>query len=326
MNILLRCLAVAAVACGFSAGAHAAEANKYPVRPIRFIVPFPPGGGADIIARAIGQKLTASLGEQVVIDNRPGAAGVLGAALAAQATPDGYHILLASSNLAILEGGGTTRRPYDLRKDLKSVIRVAVAPNMLVVNPAVPARSVRELIAHAKASPGKLQYASNGIGSSSHLSAELFESMAGVDMGHVPYKGGPPGVAATVGGEVQLVFSAILHVWPHAKAGRLRALAVTGKARSKVAPQVPTVAESALPGYESTQWWIVMVPARVPDALVKRLNVALADALTAADLRERLSNQGAETVVSTPEEARQFLLSEIEKWAKVVRTAGIKLQ
>ena len=259
------------------------------------------------------------------MDNRAGAAGVIGADLAAKAPPDGYSILLASSNLAILEGAGG-KRPYDLRKDLRCVSIIATAPNMLVVNPTVPATSVQQLVAQARANPGKLHFASNGIGSSSHLSAELFKAMTGTHMVHVPYKGGPPGVAATIAGEVQLMFSAILHVLPHAKAGKLRALGVTGKSRSKAAPQVPTIAESGLSGYESAQWWIVMVPAKTPEAVVKRLHAALAAALSAPDLAERLSSQGAEPLEGNPTEAAQYLAAEIEKWGKIVKTAGIKLE
>lgn len=303
----------------------AAETATYPTRPIRFVVPFPPGGGADIIARALGHKLTDNLGQPLVIDNRAGASGVLGADIAAKAPPDGYSILLASSNLAILEGAGG-KRPYDLRRDLTSVTMVAVAPNLLVVNPSVPVTSVQQLIAHAKANPGKLRFASNGIGSSSHLSAELFKMLTGTEMLHVPYKGGPPGVAATLGGEVQLMFSAILHVLPHTKTGKARPLGVTGRTRSKAAPQIPTIAESGVPGYESSQWWIVMVPAKTPDPVVRRLHSALVSALTAPDLVDRLSSQGAEALESSPAEASRYLASEIAKWGKIVKAGGIKLE
>ena len=305
--------------------AAAAESSSYPTRPIRFVVPFPPGGGADIIARALGQKLTESLGQVVIVDNRAGASGVLGADIAAKAVADGYTVLLASSNLAILEGAGG-KRPYDLRRDLKPVTMVAVAPNLLVVNAAVPAASVQQLIAYAKANPGKLQFASNGIGSSSHLSAELFKSMTVIDIMHVPYKGGPPGVAATLAGEVQLMFSAILHALPHTKTGKLRPLGVTSKVRSKAAPQIPTIAESGVPAYESSQWWMIMLPAKTPDANEKRLHSAFVAALTAPDLVERLSSQGAEPFESSPADAARYLASEIEKWGRIVKSAGIKLE
>jgi tripartite-type tricarboxylate transporter receptor subunit TctC len=316
---------VAIVAAGLGAGAAgAAERAPYPARPIRFVVPFPAGGGADILARAIGQKMGESLEQQIVIDNRPGAAGVIGTDIAAKAAPDGYTMLMLSSNLAILEGAGG-QRPYNLTKDLRAVSMIAVAPNILVVHPSVPVKSVPELVAYAKAQAGKLHFASNGVGSSSHLSAELFKSMAGVNMVHVPYKGGPPGVTATIAGETQLMFSAILHVLPHAKAGRVRALGVTSRTRSQAAPQVPTIAESGLSGYESIQWWLMMVPATTPAAITGRVHGALTGALSAADLRERLSSQGAEPLTGTPDEGTRYLLTEIAKWGKIVRTAGIKL-
>lgn len=306
-------------------GAHAAPPAAYPTKPIRFMVPFPPGGGADIIARALGLKLTDTLAQPVVIDNRPGASGVIGTDIAAKAPADGYTILLLSSNLAILEGAGG-QRPYNLRKDLDPIVRIAVAPNILVVNPAVPVTSVPQLVEHAKARSGKLLFASNGVGSSSHLSAELFKSMAGIDMVHVPYKGGPPGVTATIAGETQLMFSAIVHVLPHTKSGKVKALAVTSKARSDAAPQVPTVAESGLPGYESTQWWLLMVPAGTPKVSAIRLHSALAQALAAADLKARLSGLGVEPQGGTPEEASRFLQDEIAKWGKIIKTAGIELK
>ena len=302
----------------------AANPASYPVRPIRFMVPFPAGGGADIVARAVGQKMSDTLGQQIVIDNRPGAAGVVGTDIAAKAAPDGYTMLMLSSNLAILEGAGG-QRPYDLTRDLQAVSMIAVAPNMLIVHPAVPVKSVQELVAYAKARPGKLHFASNGVGSSSHLSAELFKSMAGIDMVHVPYKGGPPGVTATIAGETQLMFSAILHVLPHARSGRVRPLAVTGATRSQAAAQVPTVAEAGIPRYESIQWWLMMVPAATPQPVIARLHQALNNALAAADLKERLSSQGAEALSGTPEEGSRFLGIEIAKWGKIVKTAGIKL-
>jgi tripartite-type tricarboxylate transporter receptor subunit TctC len=313
------------VAVCLAVDAAGAAERTFPARPIRFMVPFPAGGGADILARAIGQKMGATLRQQIVIDNRPGAAGVLGTDIAAKAASDGYTMLMLSSNLAILEGAGG-QRPYDLMRDLHAVSMIAVAPNVLIVNPAVPAKSVQELVAHAKAQPGKLHFASNGVGSSSHLSAELFKAMTGVNMVHVPYKGGPPGVTATIAGETQLMFSAILHVLPHAKAGRVRALAVSSKARSQAAPQLPTIAETGLPGYESIQWWLLMVPAATPTAVVRRLHGALTAALSAADLRERMSSQGAEPLTSTPEEGGRFLAVEIAKWGKIIKSAGIKLE
>jgi tripartite-type tricarboxylate transporter receptor subunit TctC len=288
-------------------------------------VPLPAGGGADTIARALAQKMTDTFGQQIVVDNRPGASGAIGTDIAANAMPDGYTALLLASNLAILEGAGGNR-PYDLRKDLQALSRVAVAPNILVVNSRIRATNVQELVALAKAQPGKLLFASNGIGSSSHLSAELFSSMAGIRMVHGPYKGGPPGVTATIAGETQLMFSAIVHVLPHARAGKIRALAVTGKTRTPAAPEVPTVAESGLPGYESLQWWLFMAPAGTPKAAQSKLHAALLGALADGDLKERFARLGVEPQGGTPEAAAQFLRDEISKWGKIVKAAGIELK
>jgi tripartite-type tricarboxylate transporter receptor subunit TctC len=301
-----------------------AQKTSYPLRPIRLVVPFPAGGGADILARTIGQKMTESLGQSIVVDNRAGAAGIIGTDIVAKAVPDGYTLLMLASNLAILEAAGG-RRPYDLVHDLHPISLIAAAPNILIVNPAVPATSVPQLISRAKSDPGKLHFASNGVGSSSHLSAELFKVMAGVDMVHVPYKGGPPGVAATLAGETQVMFSAILHVLPHAKAGKLRALAVTGKTRSQVVPEVPTIAESGLTGYESIQWWMMMAPAKVSSAVASTLHQSLIATLSAAELKARITQQGADPLSSTSQQARSFLNSEIIKWRKIINSAGIKL-
>jgi tripartite-type tricarboxylate transporter receptor subunit TctC len=300
-------------------------AQAYPVRPVRFVVPFPAGGGADILARIIGGKLTEAWGQQIVIDNRPGAAGIIGTDIGANASPDGYTVLLASSNVAITEGM-EGRRPYNLFRDLTPVIFMATAPNMLVVNPGVNAKSVKELIALAKARPNPLHFASNGNGSSSHLSAELFGQMAGIKMLHVPYKGGPPGVTATIAGEVQLMFTAILHVSPHARAGRLRALGVTGAKRSPAAPDIPTIAEQGLPGYESVQWWIVMLPSATTREIQMKWNAELVRILGMPDIGERFSTQGAEPIGSTPEEALKYLKAEVAKWTKITRALGLRLQ
>jgi tripartite-type tricarboxylate transporter receptor subunit TctC len=307
------------------AASTACAASAYPARPVRFIVPFPAGGGADILARIIGEKLTEAWGQQIVIDNRPGAAGIIGTDIGAKASPDGYTVLLASSNVAITEGM-EGRRPYHLFRDLTPVIFMATAPNMLVVNPGVKAKSVNELIALAKARPNPLHFASNGNGSSSHLSAELFSVMAGVKMLHVPYKGGPPGVTATIAGEVQLMFTAILHVSPHAKAGRLRALGVTGGQRSQAAPDVPTIAEQGLPGYESVQWWMVMLPSATAKTIMAKWNSELIRVLGLREVAQRFLSQGAEPVGSTPEEALKYLKSEVAKWTQVTRKLGLRLQ
>jgi len=303
----------------------ACAAEGYPLRPIRLVVPFPAGGGADFLARIIGAKLTEAWGQQVVVDNRPGAAGILGTDIGAKASPDGYTVLLASSNVAITEAM-EGKRPYNLFRDLTPVIFLATAPNMLVVNPGVKASSVKELIALAKARPTPLHFASNGNGSSSHLSAELFSGVAGIKMLHVPYRGGPPGVTATIAGETQVMFTAILHVYPHAKAGRLRALGVTSARRSQAAPEIPTIAEQGLPGYEAVQWWIVMLPAGTAKEIQAKWNGELIKILQMGDVGQRFSRQGAEPVGSTSAEALKYLKGEVAKWSGVTRKLGLRLQ
>jgi tripartite-type tricarboxylate transporter receptor subunit TctC len=323
MRISLKLIPIGLAAVAGAGVANAAE--SYPARPVRFVVPFPPAGGADILARLIGVKLAESWRQQIVVDNRPGAAGIIGTDIGAKASPDGYTVLLASSNVAITEGM-EGKRPYNLFRDLTPVTFMATAPNMLVVHPSINAKSVKELIALAKARPNPLHFASNGNGSSSHLSAELFSDMAGIKLLHVPYKGGPPGVTATIAGEVQLMFTAILHVSPHAKAGRLRALGVTGTRRSQVAPDVPTIAEQGLPGYESVQWWMVMLPSATPREIRTKWNTELVRILGMPDVGQRFSSQGAEPIGSSPEEAIKYLKSEVAKWTRVTRKLGLSLQ
>lgn len=317
--------AAIAVALSCACAIAPAGAQGYPVRPVRFIVPFPAGGGADILARIVAARLSETWRQQVVVDNRPGASGIVGTDLAAKASPDGYTALLASSNLAITEGM-EGRRPYGLLQDLVPVVRLASAPNMLVANPAVKAASVMELVAAARARPDSLRFASNGNGSSSHLSAELFNHMAGIKMVHVPYKGGPPGVTATIAGETQIMFTAVVHVTPHARAGRLRALGVTGASRSPTVPEVPTIAEQGLKGYESVQWWMVMFRTGTPGEIQEKWNDALLKMLRMPDTEQRFSSQGAEPIGSTPGEAREYLRLEVRKWAGITKALGLKLQ
>ena len=298
-------------------------AQPYPSRPIRCIVASPPGGPADIVARLIGPKLTEAWGQPVVIDNRAGATGIIGTEMAARAAPDGYTIAVIGAGLAtnrILY----QRVQYDPVRDFAPITQAISVPNILVVHPAVPATSVHELIQLAKAKSGELRFASAGIGATGHLAAELLNSMAGVKMTHVPYKGGAPALVDLLGGQVEVLFSLAIAAMPHVKGGRLRALAVTSDRRSAVAPEIPTIAESGFPGYEVTGWFGVLAPAATPRAIVGKLNIAIVDILSSRDVRERLVSQGADSAPGTPERFAAHIKSESLKWARFIKEAGIR--
>jgi len=309
-----------ALFCGPAAMAQ--PATSYPERPVRMIVPWPAGGGTDIFARAISEKLQQSLGQPFVVENRPGVAGNLGAASVAHATPDGYTIILATITLATSPALYKTL-DYNAIKDLSPVTLIAGVPQVLAVNPAVPAKSVKELIALAKQSPGKLSYSSAGVGSPFHIAGELFKQSAGVDILHVPYKGGAPAVTDAIGGQVQMTFANLVAVLPQVKSGQLRALAVTSAKRSQAAPDVPTMAEAGLPGYEFTSWFGVLAPAGTPPAIVKKLNVEIVKVLKSPEISARLSKEGADLIASSPEEFAAYLKSETAKWSKLIKAAGI---
>ena len=301
---------------------YAAEA--YPVRPIRFIVPFPPGGGADTLARTVGQKLGEAWGQQVVVDNRPGGATNIAAEVAAHAAPDGYTLLetvLAHAVNASLY----PKLGYNLQRDFTPVIFMATIPNILTVNPAVPVKSTRELIDYARMRPGQLNYASTGNGGPQHLGMELFKTLTGVQITHVPYKGAAPAHADLVSGQVQVMFANMLSSLPLIRAGRLRALAVSSAKRSPVTPELPTVADSGAPGFESGSWFGISAPARTPRAVVDKLNAETNRILKIQELRDRLGAEGADFVGGTPEAYGAFLREEIDKWAKVVKFAQLKL-
>ena len=301
-------------------------AQNYPSKPIRLIVPYAPGGGNDTLSRAIGQKLTQSVGQPLVVDNRPGSGGVIGADIVAKAAPDGYTLLMASSELAVSVSLIATL-PYDPLRDFAPVARVGETSYLLVVHPSLSSRSVAELIALAKARPGQLNYASAGVGSPLHLAAELFKWMTGTNLVQVTYKGGAPAVAATLAGETQVVFGSVTTTLQLAKAGRLRALAVTSAKRSPLVPDVPTVAEAGVPGYELANWYGVLAPAHTPKVIISRLASELAQIMAMPDLRERaLQNQGIETVASTAEEFAAVLKNEVAKWRKLTKVIGIRLE
>jgi len=298
--------------------------QAYPEKPVRVIVPFPPGGAADIIARHVTQKLSEALGTQFIVDNRGGAGGAIGTDNVARATPDGYTLLFGSSSAMSINPHIGAKPPYDPLRSFTPVILVGHAPNVLVVHPSVPARSVKDLIAVAKARPGALNFASNGAGTLSHLTGELFMQRAGIKMLHVPYKGAAPAVIDTVAGNVSILFAAYPSVSGQARAGKLRALAVTSAKRVEIAPQLPTVAEAALPGFESSQWWGLYGPAGVAAGIVTRLNTELNNIFRMSDVKKRLAADGAEPAGGTPNDLAVYLRNDYEKWGKVVRAAGIR--
>lgn len=318
----MRTILLFAVGLLAASATHAAE-SSYPVRPLRIIVPQSAGGSTDLVARLVAQKLTDALGQTVVVDNRPGAGSIIGTDLVAKANPDGYTLLVVASSITL---NPTLHKnlPFDPIRDLAPISQLSAFPNMLVVHPAVPVKSVQELIAYAKANPGKLNYGSSGAATGTHLSAELFKLMTGVQMVHVPYKGGAPAVTALLGGQVQLNFATLPSVLPHVKSGRLRALGVTTTKRSPAAPEVPTIAEAGVPGYDHAPWNGMLAPARTPKAVIARLNGEVAKATHTAEMKSVLLQEGAEPVGNTPEAFGTIIREETAKWAKVIRAAGIE--
>jgi len=302
------------------------RAQDYPRKPLRLIVPFAPGGGNDTVARAIAQHLGARLGQPVIVDNRAGAGGVVGAELAAKSPADGYTLFLGGVGSHAVNPNLHARLPYDPVGDFAPITLIASAPSVLVVHPAVPANSIAEFTALAKANPGKLNYASNGNGSSAQLAAVLYESMAGVAMVHVPYKGLAPALVDLLGGEVQAMFSSVVAIVPHIRAGRLRALAVTGRRRTPLLPEVPTLAESGLPGYEAGSWYGILAPAGTPREIISKLHGEMVHALAQPEVRGRLAGEGAEVIGSTPEEFAAHIKSELARMGRLVRGAGIRLE
>ena len=312
-------LAALSAACG-------AHADAYPSRPIRFVVAFPPGGGTDIIARSIAQKLSERVSQQVLVDNRPGAGGNIGTEIVAKSAPDGYTMLMGSAGPLAINASLFKTMPFDPQHDLAPVTLAASTPNVLVVHPSLGVTTVKELIALAKNSPGRINFASSGFGTPAQLAGELFNSMAGVKLVHVPYKGAAPALADLLGGQVQLMFSTMPPALPHVKDGKLRALAVTSLKRSPAAPELPTLAEAGLPGFEANTWHGVVLPAGAPAEVIAKLNREIVAILHLPDVVERLSAQGAEPVGSTPEEFAAYIRSETAKWAKVVRESGAKAE
>jgi tripartite-type tricarboxylate transporter receptor subunit TctC len=314
---------IRAVALSLALAATAALAQDYPTRPIHMIVPYPPGGGTDIVARVITEPLGQALGQPIIIDNRGGAAGNVGTEAAARATPDGYTVLFTLSSHTI-NPKLYAKLPFDVEKDFVPIGLAANIPQILVANPSLPANNVQELIAYAKANPGKLNFASVGTGSPGHIAGELFKLKTGVDIVHVPYKGGGPAVTDTLGGQVQLLFVSMPAAWQFVKSGRLKAFAVTSDKRSVVAPDIPTLAEAGVPDCVVNSWYGALVPAKTPPAAVAKLAAALAKVVQSSDVKERLLLQGAEATTSTPQEFDALIRDELTKWDYVIRAAKIK--
>jgi len=301
-----------------------ATAQSYPARPIRLIVPFPPGGGTDTMARVIGPKLGEALGQQVVPENRGGAGANIGAEIAAKSPPDGYTLMLATITNAI--GASLySKLNYDLVRDFATITQLATTPHILVVHPSVPVKSVKAFVTLAKAKPGELAYSSSGSGSAAHLAGELFNSLTGVKTTHVPYKGGGPSMIALVGGEVSLAFATMPSAIGYVRSGRLRGIAVTTERRSPSAPELPTIAETGVAGYEAGSWYGLSAPAGTSKEIIARLHAETIKVTGVPDVKERLFNAGFEIVTSTPEQFAAFTRNEIQKWGKIVKAAGLRV-
>jgi len=298
--------------------------TAYPSRPIRIVDPFPAGGPSDIVARALSPKLGEALGQSVVVDNRGGASGIVGCEIVANASPDGHTLLLGPSGALTIQPTLNPKLPFDPQRDFEPVTQLTTGPQVIAVHPAVSAKTVQELIALAKAKPGQLNFASGGSGTGNHLAAEVFRLAAGIVIVHIPYKGTGPALTSVLGGETQLIISSLLPALPHVKSGKLRALAVTSTSRSPAVPDVPTVAESGLPKFETSSWHGILVPAKTPRAIITRLHAELVRVMNLPEVRERLTGQGLNIVASTPQAFAAYIKSETIKYARVIRQVGMK--
>jgi tripartite-type tricarboxylate transporter receptor subunit TctC len=321
MSQLSARVALLVLMLGFATAVHA---QQYPDRPIRLIVPFEPGGTSDLLGRVIGGRLRDVLGQAVVVDNRGGGGGTLGAALAARAPADGYTLFVTHVGVAINETL-YSKLPYDAVRDFAPISRIGDTPNAVVVTSALPAQTMQDLLAMARKSPGKFDYGSGGVGSAGHLAVALLEHIAGVKFNHIPYKGGGPSMIATVGGQVHFAVPAFPTALPHVKSGKVRLLAVTGTRRAPTMPDVPTVAEAGVPGYEFTIWFAAFVPAGTPKAIISRLNQVIVKAIGMPDMQEQLAKTGVDPEPSTPDQLAKHLRSEIAKWARVIKASGIPI-
>lgn len=324
-SVVSRSIAAAClIAVALALSARVAAAQTYPNKPIRVVLPFPPGGGTDALARIIAPKLGENLGQPLVIDNRPGATGNIAAEIVAKAAPDGYTLALTFANILTANKSLYAKLPFDPLRDFAPITQLGTAQFILVVHPSVPAKSVSELVALAKAKPRSLNYASSGKGGPLHLAAEMFKSRAGVDIVHVPYKGGGPAAAAVLSGETQMLFGSVASTMPHVKAGKLRALAVTGLQRSRIAAELPTLDESGFPGFNVTGWDALLAPAGTPRAVIDRVHGETVKVLRLPEIRELFNKVGYEVTGTTPEQLAQIIRSESALWAKVIKDANIR--
>lgn len=318
------CALAALLASAAAPRVYAAATPDYPVRPIRLIVPFSAGGSIDILARLMGQRLTAVLGQTVVVDNRAGAGGIIGVEAVARANPDGHTLLMGHIGTQAIHPALYSKLPYDPLRDFAAITLLSTAPNLLLVHPSLPVKSVQELIALSKAQPRRLNYGSGGVGGSTHMSAELFMMLAGVQWVHVPYKGGAPALAALLGAEVPILFNNVVTAAPHVKAGRVRALAVTSQQRSRVVPELPSIAEAGVSGYHYVSWYGLLGPAAMPPSVIAKLNAEVRQIMNAEAVVSQLAADGAEVATGTPGEFAAYIKRESARWAEVIKKAGIR--
>ena len=318
-------LASAVVAAGLAVGTGNAAAQAFPAHPAKLVVPFPPGGPLDAVGRAIADKLTQAWGQSVVVENKPGAGGNIGADFVAKSAPDGYTVVMGALSTHAVNPSLYPKMPYDAAKDFAPITLVAVTPNVLVVNPSLPVNSVKELIAYAKANPGKLSFGSGSNGSAGHLAGELFKADTSADMVHIPFKGGAPAMQALLAGDTQLMFDNLANSMQQVKAGKLKALAVTTAKRSPLAPDLPTMAEAGVPGFDISTWFGLMAPAGTPPDVVAKWNADVVKILNSPDMREKLTAQGAEAAPDTPAEFAAFIGRELAKYARIVKVSGAKV-
>jgi tripartite-type tricarboxylate transporter receptor subunit TctC len=307
-----------------TAAAQTPDASRFPTKPIRLIVPFPPGGSNDILGRFLAQKMSDRLGQQTIVDNRAGADGIIGTELAARAPADGHTLVIVSTSYTM--NPAIHKLPYDPVKSLAPISLIASGGNVIAVHPSLPIKTVKELIAVAKAKPGQLRYASSGIGGFNHFGGELFNTMAGVKLVHIPYKGGGPAMLDVMSGQVEMTFCTLIQALPHMRSGKLKALGVGSARRSPLLPEVPTIAESGVPGYDGTIWWGVLGPAGIPGAIVTRLNTEIGVILRDPEMGKRLVAEAAEPVIETPEAFGKLIVNDIGKWGSVAKQAGLRAE
>ncbi|MBX3665891.1 MAG: tripartite tricarboxylate transporter substrate binding protein [Burkholderiales bacterium] len=324
MNKIKYLYAITLIGCGLAGAAFAQSAANYPAKPVRFIAPFPPGGSTDLLARLVAQKLTESWGQQVIVENRGGAAGTIGVELAARAAPDGYTLVMGHVGTFGVNPTLYPKLPYDAIRDFAPVTVLATVPNAMAVHPSLPVKTARDFIALAKARPGELLYASGGSGSASHLAGEYFKLLTKINMVHVPYKGTAPAMTSMISGETTMTITGMVALGPHIKSSRLKLLGVATLKRLPIAPDVPTIHESGAPGYDANQWYGVLTQAAVPRDIVNKLHADIVKVMARADVRDRLAADGAEAVANTPEQFAAHIKAEIARWAPVVKASGAK--